>query len=176
MILKGGTPIWVASSLIWIGGLMWITLRGSPPSGSSTITTSSSAASTGSAGAGAAGWFSPIRGRALPVGATRFLGAGSSISESVGRSAVLTAGFFASSFSGAGAGDFDLEAAPLAVADFEEPRAPETVPAREAREGALDAEALEAAPFGAEDLDVGTLEAMKISDVGWFPASGNGRD
>jgi hypothetical protein len=60
--------------------------------------------------------------------------------------------------------------------DLEEPRAPETVPARDAREGAFDAEALEPAPVEAVDLDVGTLEAMKISDDGRFPASGKRRD
>jgi hypothetical protein len=71
-----------------------------------------------------------------------------------------------SAFSSAGAGAFALEGAPFAVEDLEEPRAPETVPAREAREGALDAEALEPAPLEAEDLDVGTLEAMKMSNDG----------
>jgi hypothetical protein len=69
-------------------------------------------------------------------------------------------GFLGSAFSSAGAGAFVLEGAPFAEDDLEEPRAPETVPAREAREGALDAEALEPAPLEAEDLDVGTLEAM----------------
>jgi hypothetical protein len=71
----------------------------------------------------------------------------------------LTTGFFNSSFS-AGTADFPLEGTALEAGDLEEPRAPETVPARDAREGAFDAEALEAAPLEAEDLDVGTLEAM----------------
>jgi hypothetical protein len=66
--------------------------------------------------------------------------------------------------------------ASLEEEDLEEPRAPETVPARDEREGALDAEALEPAPVEAVDLDVGTLEAMKISDDGRFPASGKRRD
>jgi hypothetical protein len=88
-------------------------------------------------------------------------------------------GFLASALSAAGDAALDFEDASLASLgeeDLEEPRAPETVPAREAREGALDAEALEPDPLEAVDLDVGTLEAMKISDDGRFPATGKRRD
>lgn len=112
----------------------------------------------------------------MPVEATRFFGAGSSISERVGRSAVLMTGFLASALSAAGDAPLDFEVESFAEEDLEEPRAPETDPAREARDGALDAEALEPAPLEAVDLDVGTLEAMKISDDGRFPASGKRRD
>jgi hypothetical protein len=81
-------------------------------------------------------------------------------------------GFFASTFPGAGGVALGFEEAPFAEEDLDEPRAPETVPAREARDGALDEEALEPAPFGTEDLDVGTLEAMKISEDDGFPRFG----
>jgi hypothetical protein len=85
-------------------------------------------------------------------------------------------GFLSSALSEAGDAALDFEEASFEEEDLEEPRAPETVPAREAREGALDAEALEPAPLEADDLDVGTLEAMKISDDGRFPATGKRRD
>jgi hypothetical protein len=85
-------------------------------------------------------------------------------------------GFLASALSAAVEVPLDFDEVSFAMEDLEEPRAPETVPARDEREGALDAEALEPAPVEAVDLDVGTLEAMKISDDGRFPASGKRRD
>jgi hypothetical protein len=89
---------------------------------------------------------------------TLFLGAGPSIRERVGRSAVLIRTFFGSLFSAAGA------AATVFPRDEEEaPRAPETVPAREAREGAFepdDLEVFDEAPLEAVDLELLTLETI----------------
>jgi hypothetical protein len=88
-------------------------------------------------------------------------------------------GFLASALSEAGDAALDFEEASLGSfgeEDLEVPRAPETVPAREAREGALDAEALEPAPLEADDLDVGTLESMKILENTGSSISGHNTD
>ena len=89
---------------------------------------------------------------------TLFLRAGPSIRERVGRSAVLIRAFFGSLFSAAGA------AATVFPRDEEEaPRAPETVPAREAREGAFEPDDLvvfDEAPLEAVDLELLTLETI----------------
>ena len=73
----------------------------------------------------------------------------------------MTTTFFGSAFS-AGAGAAEAGSLPRA-GNLEAPRAPETVPAREAREGAFDAADLEVfapAPLEAEDLEVDALEAI----------------
>jgi hypothetical protein len=103
----------------------------------------------------------------------RFLGAGSSISDSVGRSTVLTTAFFGSLFSGAGfseIGFFSEAALPL------EGPAPETEPAREARDGDFEAPAdLEdfvEAPFEAVDLELEALETIMKFSGNVTPVSG----
>jgi hypothetical protein len=104
----------------------------------------------------------------------RFLGAGSSISDSVGRSTVLTTAFFGSLVSGAGfsaSGFF-----PEADLDLEEPPAPETEPAREARDGDFEAPAdfedFEEAPFEAVDLELEALETIMKFSGNVTPVSG----
>jgi hypothetical protein len=92
-----------------------------------------------------------MRGRALADAAIRRLGAGSSIRERVGRSAVLTTGFLAGSLTSLGA------AAPL-------------LPFAEALPAALlaavlvvdfEPEDLEAVPLDVEDLEFEGLETME---------------
>ena len=97
------------------------------------------------------------------MGATLFFGGASSISERVGRSAVLTATFFTSVASDATAAD----ALPFGAV-FEAALPPALVDPE--RADPLSEEAFEEAFFGAEDFVLDTLEAiLKVLVCGVFP-------